>query len=570
MTTNSLCCLFANHVRHLILLLGVACSAILFSNLIIFNYTVIYSHRYHLNQNFLVESDKSNIQRDAIKRIPRSIVNPGSKDVTTSETKVIKSLHELPQSTMKGVATSSTLNSTVNVSKDSKGLFSDESRNNTIHETPSMTAKSAVQTHANSTELATTESSTASSTSASNTKLTPSLTTPYNVDSTEAKSNREKDDESHTSKPGSDLQRMQSNGMPTEYLTGNKWYASVWLAPAIGILLGVYPSIWMLQTLGARKLFTIALLLSAFATGSLGVALPHDIGTFTVFCCRLVHGLTFSAVFPTIGSITSNWGTLKTQACFLFWSVSFVQVAPLISWLTSVWLARIEEHMIYVAHLLITCSAAAVWLLFYRDRPQYHPWVNGLELNMIVTGKIKAITNRSLETHPCKTLIRTISCWAIWVAAFGYFLVIALYSQFLPIFFFTYVGHSQHQSGLDACFPFFVMIVFSFLGTFWTKVSSLCRPRIAVRLFVVISYVLCAGCLLFLSILSSGEDYSYCAMFGFSFGLAVLGLSHFGVYQSANVVGRYFTQYIVANIQVSVGVAFFFSASLVTFIVTDK
>lgn len=32
---------------------------------------------------------------------------------------------------------------------------------------------------------------------------------------------------------------------------------------------------------------------------------------------------------------------------------------------------------------------AFVWFVFYRDRPQYHPWVNGLELNKIVAGKVK-------------------------------------------------------------------------------------------------------------------------------------------------------------------------------------
>ena len=38
---------------------------------------------------------------------------------------------------------------------------------------------------------------------------------------------------------------------------------------------------------------------------------------------------------------------------------------------------------------VVTLFLCLSFLIFYRDRPQYHNWVNGIELNKIVAGKVQ-------------------------------------------------------------------------------------------------------------------------------------------------------------------------------------
>ncbi|VDN40169.1 unnamed protein product [Gongylonema pulchrum] len=90
-----------------------------------------------------------------------------------------------------------------------------------------------------------------------------------------------------------------------------------------------------------------------------------------------------------IGSVTANWGTLRQQFLFLVCSSLFVQIAPLISWPPLAAAFAGDHRAPFLMNAAATVLLAIIWLITFRDKPQYHPLVNGLELNKIVAGKIK-------------------------------------------------------------------------------------------------------------------------------------------------------------------------------------
>ncbi|KHN87034.1 Putative small intestine sodium-dependent phosphate transport protein [Toxocara canis] len=193
----------------------------------------------------------------------------------------------------------------------------------------------------------------------------------------------------------------------------------VWVSPGIGTFLGAIPSIWLLRAIGERKFFAINLLLSSVATFWLAFMSGGEWNQLAIAGLRFVQGIAFASAFPVIGSLSANWGTLKEQFFFLAWSIFFVELAPMLSWPLCALCLRYDYKLPYLLQGAVTLITALIWVIFYRDRPQYHPWVNGLELNKIVTGKVRAINNRALEDQPFHLLLKSGPVWAIWVAAFG-------------------------------------------------------------------------------------------------------------------------------------------------------
>ncbi|VDM38341.1 unnamed protein product [Toxocara canis] len=207
---------------------------------------------------------------------------------------------------------------------------------------------------------------------------------------------------------------------------------------------------------------------------------------------RFVQGIAFASAFPVIGSLSANWGTLKEQFFFLAWSIFFVELAPMLSWPLCALCLRYDYKLPYLLQGAVTLITALIWVIFYRDRPQYHPWVNGLELNKIVTGKVRAINNRALEDQPFHLLLKSGPVWAIWVAAFGYFLMIAIISQFLPIYLHGIISEEQTNAVFLAAVPFYFVFLFTLLHGLWNLLLRGCGEWLSVILPNTLSFVSCA------------------------------------------------------------------------------
>lgn len=73
---------------------------------------------------------------------------------------------------------------------------------------------------------------------------------------------------------------------------------------------------------------------------------------------------------------------------------------------------------------------------------------------LLPSVEFQAINNRTLEDQPFHLLLKSPAVWATWSAAFGYFLIVTLVAQFLPIYFYTLLGEEETRSILLADIPF--------------------------------------------------------------------------------------------------------------------
>uniref|UniRef100_A0A158P715 Transporter n=1 Tax=Angiostrongylus cantonensis TaxID=6313 RepID=A0A158P715_ANGCA len=242
------------------------------------------------------------------------------------------------------------------------------------------------------------------------------------------------------------------------------------------------------------------------------------IGFSTLFPVRVLLGVCFSPSLPVVGAVAANWGCLNEQLLFTTTTFAFIQLAPVMSWPITMLLFSNEFPLygIYAIHSTVTLALAFLFAIFHRDRPQHHPWVNGLELNRIVAGKVQELKSNRAQSGACPTLMRSLAAWSLWVGIFGIFFAIAMISTFIP--------------SILSCQDVFMV---DYLGVY---------SILPFTLVVCLNNV-------YLLMLS----------------LAPLGLCVSGVLRSLCLVGRAYTQHITAYMGASMAVAFITAPLLVFF-----
>ncbi|KAH7698977.1 Protein T01H3.3, partial [Aphelenchoides avenae] len=169
-------------------------------------------------------------------------------------------------------------------------------------------------------------------------------------------------------------------------LLGELPFVACFAAPGLGLLVGHFPARVIMHKFGARITVAAALLLSGVATG----VLPHCLqyGQACIAVVRFVQGLAFASVFTFIGTSAAHWGAVKEQLYFLTISFLALQLAPKLSWsISSLLVEQGQQYWAFQGHATLSLLLVVVWYSFYRDTPQKHRLVNGIELNKICAGK---------------------------------------------------------------------------------------------------------------------------------------------------------------------------------------
>ncbi|XGW08018.1 hypothetical protein V3C99_010830 [Haemonchus contortus] len=325
----------------------------------------------------------------------------------------------------------------------------------------------------------------------------------------------------------------------------------LYAAPGFGCLIGVIPAIFFVRFCGTRVTLSVALAMSAILT----VLLPllSQFGFLALFPLRLLIGVSFAPALPVAGAICASWGCLNEQLLFIGTVFAFIHMAPLLSWPLTMLVFSNEFPLfgIYAAHAVITLFLSVLFAIFHRDRPQHHPWVNGLELNRIVAGKVQS--NRA-QDGACPTLMRSLTAWSLWIAAFSLFFAVAVVVTYMPsalscqeIFMVDYLGGYS-------VLPF-ILIPIVMVAAGLTNRWSCCSSTAHVRVWNSVSAGLTALLFIALPIVFHLQEPSATVYF-LMLLLAPLGLCVSGLLRSLCLVGRVYTQHITAFIAVSFAVAF--------------
>ncbi|WKX96695.1 hypothetical protein Q1695_012827 [Nippostrongylus brasiliensis] len=366
--------------------------------------------------------------------------------------------------------------------------------------------------------------------------------------------------------PSVDIKEKKSDFlMPEPPLETELMRSLLYAAPGFGCLIGLIPSILLVRYSGTRATLSVALAASAILTSI--VPLVSHIGFLVLFPLRLFIGVCFAPALPVVGAVTASWGCLNEQLLFVATTFAFVFVAPIMSWPLTMLVFSNEFPLvgIYLVHAFFTLLLSIIFAIFHRDRPQHHPWVNGLELNRIVAGKVQELKNNRAQESACPMLMRSLAAWSLWIAAFGLFFAVAVVITYMPsalscqeIFMVDYLG-------VYSVLPFALMPLVMLTAGLTNRLSC-CSSTAHVRIWNSIGAGLTALLFIALPLVFHLQNQSASAYF-LMLLLAPFGLCVSGVLRSLCLVGRVFTQHITAFLAASFGAAFIVAPVLVFFVV---
>ncbi|KAI6219547.1 hypothetical protein M3Y99_01652500 [Aphelenchoides fujianensis] len=344
--------------------------------------------------------------------------------------------------------------------------------------------------------------------------------------------------------------------------------AMLFSSPGLGMLLGFPLLSWALRRVGARWVIAGCLLLSTACV----LLQPTAIASGQLWTCglRVLHGVTCSPIFTFIGTNAAHWATLKEQLSFLTASLSAILLGPAVSWLFVIRLIDVNDpdHLQYFHYLLAasTSIVALLWAFFYNDEPEEHRWIEANELNRIVTGKSQ--NNRLVDQKVAPLLLKSVSTWSLFIVAFAYFAAFAVLANFLPIYAITVLG--VERPAPTTVLTFLAPVALHLCCLALHKTCRGLSTSLQVRLFNSIGFVACGLLFVVLAALPPGDHFVGTSRSILTIVLLPLGFSTLGFIYSAVVYGRFFTQFILANLQAPFALAMTVVPFMIVFFTVDN
>jgi len=284
--------------------------------------------------------------------------------------------------------------------------------------------------------------------------------------------------------------------MPT-YGFSDTDIGKLYTAFTIGYALFHLPGGWLGDTVGPRRVLTLAILWWSIFTGITAVAgewwLATLVGPFGSFLVvRFLLGLGEGAAYPNSSRATASWmapseRALASGLVFAGIGIGYGLAPPIVSWT----MLHYGWQPAFYAFSGIGIVLALLWYRFATDRPEDHPQVSAAELQYI-RGDGERIEKqptpwRAIFTHP--------NVWLLMLANFGFGYGVYIYQSWFFLYLVNVRQFSIMQGGLLTTGPF---IALSVLGPLGGLCSDLVAKRYGVtlgrRAIAVSGFLLAALC----------------------------------------------------------------------------
>uniref|UniRef100_A0A914XNJ9 Major facilitator superfamily (MFS) profile domain-containing protein n=1 Tax=Plectus sambesii TaxID=2011161 RepID=A0A914XNJ9_9BILA len=315
-------------------------------------------------------------------------------------------------------------------------------------------------------------------------------------------------------------------------------------AVAVGALLSSVPLIYLIDFYGPRIVFTAAGLLSAIATALIPIAaelggLPYFLGL------RALQGVAFAVCTPMIGGVTAKWATLKQNGLFISLLTSYLQLAPSFTMPISgaLCVSRFGWQSVYYFHAFGCFVLFALFAVFYRNSPKEHPFVSESELKQLTAGKLKLAVQASKQV-PYAAIFKTMSVWAVWVAAIGNFSALNLVQLFSPTYLNKVMRYPVAETGLSAALPVFLQFVVKVIAGLTSDKLTCIAETLKVRVYNSVAFWGCG--LFFIALCMVPSKQPTLALVMLICGNSILGFTTGGFFKSATLVARHYGQFVMS------------------------
>lgn len=259
-------------------------------------------------------------------------------------------------------------------------------------------------------------------------------------------------------------------------LTGTHWMESstqksfIFSAVAIGAVIGLIPSVPLMESFGIRAMLAGSGIISAI--GSLLFPLAVDFNYNAVIVCRVLQGLGISIIFTVVGVIPGVWAPSNETGTFLAILSCAFQLSMIICMPVSGFLCESDFgwRSIYYIFGGSTILFYVLFFIFYTDSPRFHCNVSEKELKKIEEGKFAVVK----EGVPYLEICTDMTVLMAWLSVFGGnfgFTILTLYG---PTYLKDVLNFDVKETGLATALPFVLSAIAKFAaGRISDKMSHL-------------------------------------------------------------------------------------------------
>jgi sugar phosphate permease len=160
---------------------------------------------------------------------------------------------------------------------------------------------------------------------------------------------------------------------------------------------GQIPSAWLGERFGSRRMLPVYAILWSLAAGGLGLFRSYQ----GLLACQLLCGLGQAGIFPCAVQTLAVWFP-KTERAFASGLLGgFMQTGSVVASLLIAFLLRYSTWpTVFLALSTLGLVWAAVFYVWFRDRPEEHPQVTPAELEEIRAGWTMDVAEATSDNPP--------------------------------------------------------------------------------------------------------------------------------------------------------------------------
>ncbi|KLU60094.1 putative sulfoacetate transporter SauU [Peptococcaceae bacterium CEB3] len=184
------------------------------------------------------------------------------------------------------------------------------------------------------------------------------------------------------------LDRGNLSVASTTIMKEHGWNAEQWgsilSAFFVGYLILQIPAGWLADKIGGKRV-----LAAGVGWWSIFTGLTPVVGSLSgLWFVRALMGVGEAVTFPAETAIASRWVPLKERARSQAWNLSGMALSLAVSVPISAWIiSKFGWPSVFYISAVIGLLWVIFWLVFGKDYPSQHKWVNAEELALIEQGR---------------------------------------------------------------------------------------------------------------------------------------------------------------------------------------